>query len=602
MVGGIRMEQENTVATSTTKRNLKYQAILEVVVAIALLVVINIISSNVFTRIDFTKEKRYTLSDASKDLAKKLDDIVYVKVYLDGELNPDFERLKKSAKEMLDEFRVASNGKIDYEFTDPLEGKNNKEKAEIIQQLRESGLEPTEVFDNKGSESSRRIVVPGAIFYYKTNYAYPMHLLKRQMGQNAQQVLNKSIEGLEYEIIAVLRKITSEKAKKVAFLEGHGELNEMQVADFATELDKVYKVERFDLNMDTGNVNFLKQFAGGFSQAGITEEQAAYWLTDTLQRKLNSYNALIIAKPTLAFTEQEKYYLDQYVMNGGKLLWLIDPLLADLDTISVHRNVMTADYTLNLNDMLFEYGVRINTDLIQDGECNTLPLGPDKQMFPWVYDPLIVSKSEHIIVDHLNPVWFRFVSSIDTVGKGNISKKILLTSSQFSRPLAHPVELDFATAIKPPSPAVLNKPEKAVAVLLEGKFTSLFKNRRRGQFDPGMKFKEQSPESGMIVVSDGDIIRNHIRSTGEIYPLGYDFFTRRVFDNKKFMVNCVDYLTGETTLIKVRGKEFEIRPLNMTKVQLEAGKWRTINMVVPVALVVIFGLINGYVRRRKYVR
>lgn len=595
------MEKETTAQPPKTKRNQKLQAIIELAIALGLLVVVNAISSRVFTRIDFTKEKRYTLSTASKELAKKLDDVVYVKVYLDGELNPDFKRLRMATKEMLDEFRVASGGKIDYEFEDPLEGKTPKEKGEIIQELREGGLDPTEVIDNSGDESSTKIIVPGAMFYYKTSQSYPMNLLKRQMGQNALQVLNKSIEGLEYEIIAVLRKIVSNQTKNVAFLEGHGELDEKQVADFAFELNKVYRLHRFDFNMDdTASTAFLQQFAGAMD--GVPPEKYEYRFTDTLQKRLQSYDAIIVAKPTKTFTEREKYFLDQYVMNGGKLLWLIDPLLASLDSINKYRTVMTADYDLNLNDMLFEYGVRLNPDLVQDRECNTLPLGQNQQMFPWVYDPLVVPKSEHIIVNHLNPVWFRFASSIDTVGRGSINKKILLTTSFYSRVVSNPVELDFATAARPPAVALLNKPEKPLAVLLEGTFSSLYKNRRRNNFDPNLTFKEKSPASSMIVIADGDIIRNHIRSSGEIMPLGYDLYTRRAFDNKKLLVNCIDYLLGETTLIKVRGKEFEIRPLNTTKVKQQASFWKTLNMAAPVVAIIIFGLINGLVRRRRYVR
>lgn len=594
------MEENKAVKeTKATKRSQKYQALTELLVALALLVVLNIISAKVFTRIDFTKEKRYSLSDASKNLAQKLDDVLFVRVYLNGELNPDFDRLRRSTKEMLDEFRIASGGMIEYEFTDPLEDKSKKEKVEIIQQLQQEGLAPTEIFDNAEDQSTRRVIVPGANFYYKTSQRYPLNLLKQQFGQPAQVVLNKSIEALEYEIASTIRKVVSGGRKKIAFLEGHGELAEKETADLAKELSNSYKLERFDLWMDTANPNFVKQFAGGLDS--IAPEDAGKWLMDTLTGKLNSFDAIVIARPREKFTEQEKFYIDQYVMNGGKLIWLIDPLIASLDSIAKYRTIVTGDYDLNLGDMLFEYGVRVNPDLIQDAECNSLRLDAQGRLYPWVYDPIVVAKSQHPIVKNLNPILFRFASSIDTVGKDNLKKKVLLTSSLYSRPVNNPVEISFDIVARPPAPELLNKPEQPLAVLVEGSFQSVFKNRRRDD-EQSINFKEQSPQTSMIVIGDGDVIRNTVSGRGEIFPLGFDRHTKRMFDNKKFFVNCVDYMLDESGLIEVRTKEFEIRPLNKVKVKEEETYWKTLNMVAPVVAILIFGLINGFIRRRRYVK
>ncbi len=581
------------------KRNQKYQAVSELIVALALLVVLNIIASKVFTRIDFTKEKRYSLSDASKELSQKLDDILFVRVYLDGDLNPDFDRLRRSTKEMLDEFRIASDGMIEYEFVDPLEGKTKKDKAEIIQQLQQEGLQPTEIFDDADDQSTRKVIVPGAHFYYKTSQQYPLSLLKQQFGQPAQVVLNKSIEALEYEIAATIRKVVDGGRKKVAFFTGHGELDEKETADIANELSKSYRLERFDMWMDTANPDFIKQFAGGLDS--IAPEDAGKWLIDTLTRKLNSFDAVVIARPRDRFSEQEKFYIDQYVMNGGKIVWLIDPLIASLDSIAKYRTIVTGDYDLNLNDMLFEYGVRVNPNLIQDAECNGLRLDGSGRIYPWIYDPKVVAKSQHPIVKNLNPILFRFASSIDTVGKGGIKKKVLLTSSLYSRPVNNPVEISFDIVAKPIPPKLLNKPEQPLAVLLEGNFTSVFKNRRRDA-EQTINFRERSPKTSMIVIGDGDVIRNTISGRGEIFPLGFDRHTKRMFDNKKFFVNCLDYMLDENGLIEVRTKEFEIRPLNKVKVKAEETYWKTLNMVAPVVAIILFGLINGFIRRRKYVK
>lgn len=595
------MSKENIkTETIRKKRSLKYQAILELVIALALLVIVNILAGKIYTRVDFTKEKRYTLSPASKELAAKLDDILYVKVHLAGDLNPDFERLRKATKEMLDEFNVASGGQIEYEFADPLEGKTQKEKVEIIRQLQESGIQPTEIFENTDDANSRKVIVPGVTFYYKTTQYYTLNLLKQQFGQRAEQVLNSSIEGLEYEIASTLRKVVAGRRKNLVFLEGHGELSAQETADISKELENTFNVKRFNLWMNSSNEEFINQFAGGFDSASIDPEKVEYWLMDTLSKALNSFDVMVIARPTQPFSEQEKYQIDQYIMNGGKVIWMIDPLVASLDTIDKYGKVMTADYNLELTDLMFNYGARVNLDLVQDAECNKIPLGRPPQLFPWIYHPIAVAKSKHPIVNNLNPMLLQFVSTVDTVGKPSISKKILLSSSLYSRPVNHPVELSFDIVAKPVDPRLLNRPERPLAVLLEGKFTSFYKNMR-GR-DPNLKFVPESPQNSMVVIGDGDFIKNKVKSTGEILPAGYDNYTQRMFDNKKFFINCLDYMLDESGLIEVRSKELEIRPLNKTKVKNEKNYWKTLNMAAPVIAVIIFGLINGFIRRRKYVR
>jgi len=441
--------------------------------------------------------------------------------------------------------------------------------------------------------------VPGAHFYYKTSQQYSLNLLKPQFGQPAQVVLNKSIEALEYKIASTIRKVVDGGRKKIAFFTGHGELTEEETEDLAKELTNTYRLERFNMRMDNANLEFIKQFAGGLDS--IMLKDAGKWLIDTLTKKLNSFDAVVIARPRDRFSEQEKFYIDQYVMNGGKIIWLIDPLIASLDSIAKYRTIVTADYDLNLNDMLFEYGVRVNPNLIQDAECNGLRLDGSGKVYPWIYDLKVVAKSQHAIVKNLNPILMRFVSSLDTVGKGGIRKKVLLTSSLYSRPVNNPVEISFNIVARPPAPALLNKPEQPLAVLLEGRFTSVFKNRRRNK-EQAISFKEKSPQTSMIVIGDGDVIRNTISSRGEVFPLGFDRHTKRMFDNKKFFVNCLDYMLDESGLIEVRTKEFEIRPLNKVKVKAEETYWKTLNMVAPVAAIILFGLINGFIRRRRYVK
>lgn len=559
------------------KRNFKLQSLTELGLVLGLLILLNLILTNYFFRIDLTSEKRYSLSESSKKLAGKVDDVLFIKVYLEGEFPAGFKRLRQSTKEMLDEFSAYTSGKMQYEFIDPFENADAKKANDILQELGEKGLQPTNVQIKKDDESTQKLIVPGAVFYYKGK-EYPVNLLKAQFGQGPEEVINESIELMEYEIANVLRKCVETRAKQVAFIDDHGELERWDVADASQELKEFYAVTRIPLAIQT-------------------------------PQSLMKNDALIIAKPSKSFSEYEKFLLDQFVMHGGKILWLLESQIADMDSMGRNAMFMTGSYDLNLDDMLFKWGVRVNPNMVQDLQCNAIPIlstlrngTPQQKLLPWMFFPVAAppQQNPHIIVKGIDPVFFQFASGIDTTSNKEVKKNILLTSSPYSRSVGAPVKVDLNMARSQPDPSLFTAGNIPMAVLLEGKFNSLF------QFRPGAKtdalpYKPSIDDGKMIVVSDGDVIRNQRKqSTGEIFPLGYDRYTNQQFGNKRFVLNCIDYLCDDSGIIEVRAKEIKLRLLDKGKLKTERLKWQMVNMIIPIAIMMIFGLVNKMIRKRKY--
>lgn len=559
------------------KRNFKLQSLTELGLVLGLLILLNLILTNYFFRIDLTSEKRYSLSESSKNLAAKVDDVMFVKVYLEGDFPAGFKRLRQSTKEMLDEFAAYTNGKLQYEFVDPFENADAKKANDILQELGEKGLQPTNVQIKKDDESTQKLIVPGAMFYYKGKEV-PVNLLKAQFGQGPEEVINESIELMEYEIANVLRKCVKTKAKQVAFIDDHGELARWDVADASNELKEFYAVTRIPLAIQT-------------------------------PQSLMKNDALIIAKPSMPFNEYEKFLLDQFVMHGGKILWLLESQIADMDSLGKGAMFMTGSYDLNLDDMLFKWGVRINPNMVQDLQCNAIPIlstlrngTPQQKLLPWMFFPVAAppQQNAHIIVKGIDPVFFQFASSIDTTSNKEVKKTILLTSSPYSRTVGAPVKVDLNMARTQPDPSMFTAGNVPLAVLLEGKFNSLFQYREGAKTD-ALPYKSSIDNGKMIVVADGDVIRNQRKqSTGEIFPLGYDRYTNQQFGNKRFLLNCMDYLCDDSGIIEVRAKEIKLRLLDKGKLKSERLKWQIVNMVVPIVLILIFGLTNKIIRKRKY--
>lgn len=568
-------------AKKNTKRSLKFQSLLEFVLVLVLVFLVNILLSGWFFRIDLSKEKRYSLSESSKKLASRISSPLYIKVYLEGEFPAGFRRLGRSVKEILDEYRVYSNNQIQYEFIDPLENADAKKTSDIIEELGSKGLQPTNVQIKKEDEFAQKILIPGAIAYFKSR-EIPMNFLKSQFGENPEEVINSSIELLEYEVSNMLRKALVEKTRKIAIIEDHGELGRWDMAEAQAMLDEYYKVDRLPLSLQ-------------------------------VPEKLNEYAGIIIAKPTKEIPEFDKFKIDQYIMNGGKVIWLVESQLADMDSLRTENLFVSTSYPLHIEDMLFRYGVRINPNIVQDLQSSAIPVlsgmrdgVPQQKLLQWPFYPVAAPLIEHPIVKGIEPVWFQFAAAIDTIPNPQIKKTVLLQTSPYSRVLTAPVRVDLNVSRLDLQPEMFVRKSKGnfpLAVLLEGKFSSIFQYRFDAQRNPEIKFKDHIDNGQMIVISDGDVIRNQVKkSTGEVFPLGYDRYTNEQFGNKKFIQNCVDYLCDDSGIIEVRAKEISLRMLDKAKIKKEKQFWIAINIGLPTLLILLFGFANQQLRKRKYTR
>ena len=557
----------------------KKRDILSLVLAVIILVLLNIVGSFVFHRFDLTSEKRYTLSDATKKLLGELNDVVYVKVYLEGEFPSGFKRLRDETREMLDEFRIYSNDNVEYEFINPNASADKKQQLEIQQQLSNKGLIATNLEVKEESGISQQIIFPGAIVSYKGREV-PWQLLKTSMGQSPEAQLNNSVQALEYEFASCIRNLSTAIRPQIGIIQGHGELDTLSLKSIDDALTEFYYVRPIKIN-----------------------EQL---------KALDGLKAIIIAKPDTAFSEKDKFIIDQYVMKGGKVLWAIDPLDTNIDSLRRLSRTVAVPQELKLDDQLFKYGVRLNPNIVLDLQSSAIPVNkalrgqqPRFELMPWVFSPLLLSKSNHPIVKNLDVIKVEYASTIDTIDVKGIRKTILLHSSKYAKTLNAPVRVDLRMVNMTPDENQFRDSYKPIAVLLEGRFESVYKNRIPPKIatDSTIGFKEKSAETKMIVISDGDIIRNEVQySTGNALNLGFDIYTRQTYANKNFILNCMNYLCDDSGLITVRSRELTLRLLDKKKMKNERLKWQIINTGLPLLVILVFGIAYSVVRKRKYAR
>ncbi|MFN8276989.1 MAG: gliding motility-associated ABC transporter substrate-binding protein GldG [Chitinophagales bacterium] len=552
-------------------------------ISLAILLLLNVVSQFFYTRIDLTSEKKYTLTDATKKLVRELKNPVTFKVYLEGDMPAGFKQLRQSTRDLLTEMRAYGGKKIEFEFIDPSTNRSNEERKALMEELLSKGLAPANVQTGKANEQKLTMVFPVAMAYYGER-EFPIQLLENQIGYSQQEVLNNSAVSLEYKFTNAIQKLTQYRSPRVAFSNGNGELSAVELADLQDQLIRL----RFDI----ANIDLNKTYK-----------------VDT------KFDALVIAKPTIPFTEKEKFQIDQFAMRGGKVLWLLDATTADMDSLRINlAEQMVVDRNLNLDDQLFKYGVRVNSDLVQDiNMCNPIPLvvgkmgnAPQTELLPWYYFPLLIPDSRHPIVRNLDPIASQFVSTIDTIRNADVKKTILLRTSDNSKAQLTPVRVHFGILQQRPNPVYYNQKQLPVAALLEGRFSSLYANRMTPEFlamadtVPDMKFIDRSEETKMIVIADGDISRSEVRGDSTAYPLGYYGFTRQTFANRDFMLNCIQYLVDKSGLLETRNKEVKLRMLNTIRVQNEKLYWQLVNVVAPIALVILGGIAFTWWRRRRF--
>ena len=563
-------------------------------VFILLIILTNILVSFTDFSLDLTADGKHSISEETIKTLEKVDDIVFIKVYLEGVFPAEFKHLHSEVLNLLSSFKTIADDNLEFEFINPNEGRNEKEKVDLYKQLVKQGLAPTDIEIKKAGSSINQIIFPGAIIYYKDK-EIAVNFLKNSVTKNAGENINASVENLEFEFISAIYHISKTKTHRIAFLEGNGELSASEVYDITESVmqdnDKLsyhYTIDRFNIKEFEIDSNTL--------QADISSQV----------KKLTSYKAIIIAKPTIAFNMLDKFIIDQYLMSGGKILWLIDGAKASMDSLQQNKSFIATNNDLKLSDQLFKYGIRINANLIEDLRSTEIPIVtgysnniPQQSYFPWPYYPLLFSENNHPISKGLDAIKCDFASSIDTI-KNNINKTILLHSSKQSRISQTPAKVSLGILENPPPLTSFNKEKLPIAVLLEGEFESVFKNRILPK-NQKSDFVSQSKKTQMIVVSDGDLIRNSVSNNGDIYPLGYDRFIKYTYPgNKKFIMNSIHFLCDETGLTQLKSKEIKLRLLDKEKIKNNKTFIQLINILLPLLILLIFAFIFTKMKKKKY--
>ena len=553
----------------------------QLILVVAIVFVINVIGSFIYTEFDLTDDNRFTLSENTKNIVAGADDNMSIRVLLDGEFPAGFKRLQSSVLDILNKFRDI-NSNIVFEFEDPTVG-SVKELEQRKKLLQEENIIPISLSYSDGTQLVQKAVFPFAIINYRQK-KYIVNLLEEQKpGDDEEIILNKSVALLEYKFANAFQKLQSERPKNVIFTQGNGEWEEEQTFRLESEIRRFHRVGRLSL--------------------------------DTLMKLDSTIDLVIVAGPKTPFTLQNQFKLDQYIMHGGKVIWLIDKFPVSLDSINKYKFYVPEDISTGLDDMLFKYGARIMPDLIVDLECSSIPqvVGmsgdkPQTKLFPWMYHMAAASDITHPIVKNIDRVNLFFPSTIDTVKKDtNVKKTVFLKSSKYSRSQLSPVRLSFEILKVAPDPSKFNDGNRPVAYLLEGEFESFFKNRLTPEFQGtldaiGVKFIEKSKPAKQIVISDSDFAKNLINTTtGDTEDIGYNKWERRFYKgNKDFVLNAVEYMLDENNILESRSKEIKLRLLDTVRTKQEKSWWQFINVGLPVLLLALFGFLYQYFRRKKY--
>ncbi|MBA3828033.1 MAG: gliding motility-associated ABC transporter substrate-binding protein GldG [Taibaiella sp.] len=564
--------------TATKRKQQQRQATIQLVFIAGIIVLLNILASLFHYGFDLTKEKRFSLSPATKNMLRNLKDVAVIDVYLKGDFPAGFQHLSDATKECLQSFREYGGSHIIFRFTDPIKGKSQEEKMQVYQDFAKRGINPVNLRQqSRDAGYSEKVIFPDAVVHYNGR-ELPVNLLDNHTGLSNGQVFSHSQSVMEYKFANAIHKLSLPDLPHIAYVMGNGESLGLNTIDALTTLQNTYHLDTIDL-------------------AHIRQIPIAY-------------DAIIFNKPTTPFSDPQKFAIDQYVMHGGHILWFVDMMHTPMDSLNHSEAFLSMDYGLNLDDILFKYGVRINADLIEDMHCALLPVmgqrGMEKR--PWIYFPLFQPTGTHPIIKNMDEVFSKFASSIDTIANRDIKKTILLQSSQYSRTANAPVRVSLSMMQYDLRPDMFKNPYRNAAVLLEGKFSSVFQNRLPvttmhflDSIHQPFKLKCDTANS-MIVVSDGDLISNDFTSKAGPMEMGYWQYTGEYFSNKSFMLNCMEYLTDHSGLLEARSKDLRIRQLDAGRVEDEKTKWQLINIGLPIVLVLVFASCYIFFRKRRYER
>lgn len=541
------------------------------------LVLINTLGHFFFYRFDLTQDKRYTLSATSLKLIKEIKEPLIIDVFLKGNFPGEFKKLQSETQQFLEEFK-AYNSNITFQFINPLE--NETDRDTVMASFLAKGMLPVNVTINDKGKQTQEVVFPWALATYEGR-TIKVPLLKNNMGASTAEKVVSSVQHLEYAFAHAIHTISKPKQKKIAVIKGNGELHDILMADFIKQVRENYFIGTFTLD----------------SVAKKPAESLAY---------LKKYDMAIIAKPTEAFSDEEKLVLDQYVMNGGKTLWLVDQVNIELDSLyNPSGSSLAYPFDLNLNDLFFKYGIRINPTLIKDVLATPIALasgekgsGTQYTQYPWFFSPLIYPNAKHPIVSNVDGIKFQFTNGMEIL-KNDLKKTILLQSSPYSKTVGTPVQVRLDMVSERPEQAEFTgKGSIPVAVLVEGQFHSVYENRVLPFADK--TFQKIGIPNKMIVVSDGDVIRNQLDKEYQPLELGYDKWTNKLYGNKEFMLNCVNYLLDDSGLINIRNKTVELPLLDQEKVYANYTASQVLTIGLPLLILAAFGLVFTILRKRKY--
>lgn len=547
--------------------------ILNIAIGLAVMLLLLQVTSRYSVRLDLTEEKRYTIGEPTKNLLRRLESDVLVEVYLAGEMPSGFVRFQNAIRETLEEFGVYAAINFDYKFIDPAQAQSQRARNQFFQGLIDQGLQPSSINYTKDGNTSQKYVFPGAIIFYQGR-EIAVNLLAGSRAAAVEEIINQSIEGLEYSFANALQQLTETSRKRVGLITGHSEPDSLQLAALTNLVLTKYDLYKLNLPKRTSPIT--------------------------------GYDLLLVTKPTQPFSEQEKYLLDQYIMKGGKVAFFLDALKVNMNEASGDGTV-AVPYETNLNDLLFKYGVRINQNYVTDLNCGDFPVvagnigdQPQISMLPWPYFPIISNYGPHPVVKGMDAVLLRFASTIDTVKAEGVRKTPLLYTSDHTKVLGAPVTVSFNDLRSDLLPEKFQGGPKVAGYLLEGNFTSLYKNRFPPRGFSRDELIAEGHQSKLVVIADGDLIRNELElEKGNPLALGVDPYSKTTYANEMLVMNLMDYLMDEDGLIETRAKEVKIRPLDRVKVRQERTKWQVINLVVPIVLLVLFGMVKIGWRKRQ---
>ncbi len=555
------------------------QATIRIVMMACILICVNVLASYFHTGLDLTKERRFSLSPSTKELLHNMKEVAVVDVYLKSENKfPAYlQRMQESVRERLTSFKDVAGNKIVFRFIDPFEGKNDEEKKAVAHDLANKGIRYFELTQTGDAAYSMQVFFPYALVQYNGK-EMPIMLLEDPPGKSAAEKINYAEALLEYKFANAINQLERPSRPRVAYIMGNGEDLGIRTYDMLASLPRYYDLDTLDI-------------------------------THTVHIPL-AYDAIIINEPKITFTGPEKLKIDQYIMHGGHVLWNISPLDASIDSLEAHPpQIMAMEYGLELDEILFKYGVRVNADLIEDMQNLQLPRmvnnGP-AEMHDWIFFPKLNPTSEHPIVRNMDFIFGKFTSSIDTLITSGIKKTILLQSSKYSKVASAPVRVSLSVMNFPADNKMFNKPYRPVAVLLEGKFVSAYKNRLAPEYlhlldslrEP---FKPNTDSTtSMIVSSVGDLFGNDYSTKQGILQMGYYKYDGQFYANKMFLLNCLQYLTDNSGILESHSKQVKLRLLDEGRAKDEKTQWQIINVAVPIALVLVFASCYFFFRQRRY--